>query len=212
MEELKSDPALRASEIGVAVKNGIVELSGQLDAYSKKLAAERAAKRVLGVKAIAEDIRVGVSPANQKTDIEIAAAVVDRLKWHASLQEGQINIKVEDGVVRLDGEVEWEYQRSGAAAAIEHLVGIKSVLNLISVKPRSNASDIKKKIEAALLRSATVDSGRIAVETSGSKVVLRGTVRSIAEKNDAERAAWNAPGVAIVESKLVLEIPEYSLL
>ncbi len=211
MEQLKWEPFLNASEIGVAVKNGVVTLSGSVDSYSKKVAAENAAKKIAGVKAIAEDIQIGVSPAYSKSDTEIAEAVLNALKWHSAVQEEKIKIKVENGNVRLDGEVEWEYQRTSVRSAIEHLAGVRSVINLIAVKPKVKPTDIQQKISSAFHRSATIDAGKITAEVTGSKVTLHGKVRSLAEKQDAENAAWNAPGVTIVESGLEVETPEYSM-
>jgi osmotically-inducible protein OsmY len=194
----------------VAVKNGIVTLSGQVDSLSKKIAAEKAAKRVVGVKAVAEDIQVGISPSFKKTDTEIAEAVLNALKWHAAVQDEKIKIKVEEGVVRLDGEVEWEYQRNNAKKAIENLTGVRYVINSINLKPKITPLEIQQKINAAFHRSATIDAGKIAADVTDTKVVLRGTVRSIAEKEDAEIAAWNAPGVTNVDSRIEIEIPEYA--
>lgn len=211
MEELKWEPFLNASDIGVSVKNGIVTLSGQVDAYSKKIAAEKSAKNVTGVKAIAEDIQIGVSPTHDKTDTEIAEAVLNALKWHTAVQEEKIKIKVEDGNVRLDGEVEWEYQRSNAKTAIENLSGVKSVINLITVKAKVLAADVTEKIMDAFHRSATIDAACIKPEITGNKVTLLGKVRSVSEKEDAESAAWNAPGVTTVENKLLVDEPEYVL-
>lgn len=208
-EELKWEPYLKASQIGVAVNKGIVTLSGHVDSYSKKLAAEKAAKRVGGVKAIAEDIQIGVSPAYSKTDAEIAEAVLNALKWHTAVQEDKLKIKVEDGVVRLEGEVEWAFQRDAAKTAIENLTGVRSVINLVTVKPKVTPFEIQQKISSAFHRSATIDSGRITPEVLGNKVILNGKVRSFVEKEDAENAAWNAPGVVAVESKLEIEEPEY---
>src|SRR5512138_867270 len=164
MEELRWEPLLSASEIGVAVKNGVVTLSGMVDTYAKKLRAEQAAKRIEGVKAVAEDIQVGISPEFKKTDAEIAEAVLNALKWHTGVQEEKIKIKVEDGQVRLEGEVEWEYQRNQAQTAIENLIGVKSVINLIRIKPKISSGDIQQKINAAFHRSANIDSGKISVE------------------------------------------------
>jgi len=211
MEQLKWEPFLNASEIGVAVKNGIVTLSGNVDSYSKKITAENAAKKVAGVKAIAEDIQIGVSPAYNKTDMEIAEAVLNALKWHSAVQEEKIKIKVENGNVTLNGEVEWEYQRTSAKSAIENLAGVRSVFNLVSVKPKVSPSEIQLKISSAFHRSATIDSAKITADVAGSKVTLHGKVRSFAEKEDAEDAAWNAPGITSVESDLEIETPEYAL-
>lgn len=208
MDELKWQPFLNSSEIGVAVKGGIVTLSGNVDTYSKKLAAEKAAKKVIGVKAIAEDIQIGVSPVYRKTDTEIAAAVYNALKWHSAVQEDHIKIKVEDGIVTLEGEVEWRYQRDNARFAIQNLSGVRSVINLIIVKPKISPFELEQKISAAFLRSATIDSSKVNVSVSGSEVTLTGKVRSVAESEDAENAAWAAPGVYSVKNRLSVEEPE----
>jgi osmotically-inducible protein OsmY len=205
MAQLNWEPILNASEIGVGVKEGIVTLSGIVDTYTKKMMAEKAAKKVSGVKAVALDIQVGVSPLFRKTDSEIAETVLNALRLHTAVQEDRIKIKVEDGVVTLEGEVEWEYQRKAAVNAIENLPGVRNVLNYITVKPKVVASDIEKKIGSAFHRSATIDAEKIRVETIGSKVTLKGKVRSMAEKDDAEDAAWSAPGVMTVENRLDIE-------
>lgn len=204
MNQLKWDPFLKSSEIGVAVKDGIVTLSGHVDIYSKKIEAERAAKKVSGVRAVAEDIVVGMTPEFRKTDAEIAAAVLDALKWNSSVDEKQIRVKVEDGVVTLEGEVEWEYQRMSAKNAVVHLTGVKSVINTILLKTKATPKDIQQKITAAFHRAANVDAEKVVVEVNGNKAILRGSVRSFAEKDDAEEAAWSAPGISLVENNLTV--------
>lgn len=208
MDEIKWQPNLSSSEIGVAVKNGVVTLSGQVDSYMKKAAAEKAAKKVLGVKAVAEDIQVGISPNFKKTDSEIATAILDALKWNSAVQHERIKIEVENGVVRLEGEADWDFQRTEARKTIEKLEGVRMVLDFVTIKPQLIPGDIAQKIKLAFQRSASIDSKAITSEVIGSKVILRGTVRSFAEKQDAENAAWAAPGVLNVENKLEIDIPE----
>jgi osmotically-inducible protein OsmY len=210
MAELNWQPILNAARIGVTVHEGVVTLTGIVDSYTMKITAENAAKKVSGVKAVAEDIQVGPSPDYNKTDTEIAEAVLNALKWHTAVKEDRIRIKVEKGLVILEGEVEWEYQRSAAKSAIENLAGIKLIYNFISVKPRVTVSDLKSKINAALHRSAQIDANSINVEISGSKVILSGTVYSIKEKEDADSAAWMAPGVSSVENRIAIHFPEYA--
>jgi len=211
MAQLNWEPFLNASEIGVAVKNGVVTLSGIVDTYSKKMMAEKAAKKVSGVKAVALDIQVGVSPIFKKTDSEIAETVLNALRLHTAVQEDRIKIKVENGIVTLEGDVEWEYQRKAAKSAIENLPGVRDVLSYITVKPRVAASDLEQKINAAFHRSASIDAEKVTVETIGSKVILKGTVRSMAEKDDAEDAVWAAPGVITVENKLYIEEEAFAM-
>lgn len=203
MDEIKWQPNLSSSEIGVAVKNGVVTLSGQVDSYLKK-----AAKKVSGVKAVAEDIQVGISSSFKKTDTEIATAALNALKWNSAVQHERIKIAVEDGVVRLEGEADWNFQRTEAKKSIENLQGVRMVLNLITIKPQVVPADIEQKIAAAFQRSASIDSKAVTAEVIGSKVILRGTVHSFAEKQDAENAAWAASGVLTVENKLEIEIPQ----
>lgn len=205
MAQLNWEPILDASEIGVAVKEGVVTLSGIVDTYTKKMAAEKAVKKVAGVRAVALDIQVGVSPMFKKTDSEIAETVLTALRLHTAVMDDRIKIKVEDGIVTLEGDAQWEYQRKAAKDAIQNLPGVRNVLNYIAVRPLVGATDVERKITAAFHRSATVDAERITVETVGSKVILKGTVRSLAEKEDAEDAVWAAPGVMTVENRLIIE-------
>lgn len=210
MDQLKSDPFLNATEIGVAVKDGIVTLSGQVDSFYKKISIENAVKEVAGVKAIALDILIGLSPFYAKTDTEIAQAILHALQWHTAVQEEKIQIHVEDGKVTLSGEVDWEYERANARKAIENLEGIKSITNLITVRPRITYDDVQKKIESAFQRSASLDSRKIHVNVLGNEVILSGTVSSLGQKEDAEYAAWNVPGVKSVENNLDILLPTYS--
>jgi osmotically-inducible protein OsmY len=204
--QLNWEPVLNAAEIGVSVKEGIVTLNGIVDTYTKKLAAERVAKGVSGVRAVAEDIQVGVSPFFRRTDTEIAEAVLNALKWHTAVNEDKI--KVEDGVVTLDGQVEWDYQRRAAKTAIENLSGIRTIYNFISVKPAANPVDIKKKITDSFHRMASVDAEKLSVDIIGSKAILRGRVHSIKEKEDAADVAWAAPGIMNVDNQLEVVVEE----
>jgi osmotically-inducible protein OsmY len=205
LTHLKWQPSINASNIGVAVKDGIVTLCGHVDSYYQKLAAENATKKVTGVRAIAEDIQVGVSPIFQKTDAEIAESVLNALKWHSAVPEDKLKVKVDDGFVTLEGEVDWEYQRNSAKNAVSNLLGVKNVTNNIVIKPRLTPTDIKSKISEALHRTATVDAGKVSVDINGTRVMLYGSVKSFAEKDDIEDAVWCAPGVSTIESHLTVE-------
>lgn len=211
MDELKWQPFLKASEIGVSAKDGVVTLYGTVDSYSKKIAAENAAKNIQGVRAVAEELSIRLLPNSRKSDSDLAAAVLNALKWHTAIQEDKIHIKVEDGWVTLDGKVEWDFQKTVARDAVENLTGVKGVINNIIIAPVIEAKDIKFQINRAFHRSATVDAEKIVIETLGDKVTLKGKVRSYQEKQDAERAAWLAPGVRAVDNKLEIQTEVYAL-
>lgn len=203
MKELGWDPEVDSAEIGVAVEDGIVTLSGEVESYWSKRAAEKAVKRVKGVKGIAQDIIVRY-PGMERTDADIADAAVNSIKWNTSLPEGKVMVRVESGWVTLEGEVEWEFQRNAAEHVVEKLKGVKGVSNMITIKPKIQASIVKSTIKNALERAADIEANRIEVETDGNKVILRGKVRTWAERKEVQRAAWSAPGVYSVENYLTL--------
>ena len=204
--ELQWEPSLNAASIGVAVKDGIVTLTGRVSSYAEKMAAARAAARVSGVKAVANDIEIRLLPSDERTDEDIARAVANALAWNTSVPADGIKALVSDGWVTLEGAVEWYYQKEAAERAVRYLRGVKGVSNNIVVKPTVSANVVKAQIEAALKRSAELDAQRITVETRGDTVILRGTVRSWAERQEAERAAWATPGVAVLENHITIAV------
>jgi osmotically-inducible protein OsmY len=203
-DELAWDPDLDATDIAVTVRNGVVTLTGFTKSYTDKYEAEAAAKRVAGVAGVANDIEVRMPSIDERPDPEIARDAVSALNSQLPISSENIKIVVKNGWVTLEGQVEWQYQKSTAEAAVRRIKGVKGVSNLIQIKPRAQPSEIRRKIMDAFKRNAEVDANRIVVETEGSKVILKGTVRSWIEREEAERVAWAAPGVTQVEDLIVV--------
>ena len=204
LAELKWDAQVQPNEIGVSVKDGVVTLTGWVDSYLKKWAAEDAAHRVGGVKAVANDIEVKLF--SERTDADIAEAAIRALQWDASAPADKIQVTVSKGWVTLKGEVNWNFEKQDAERVVRRLTGVNGVSNLITVKPSTTPSELKNRIEDALVRNAKVDAKKITVEVQGSTAILKGSVRAWIEKEEAERVAWLAPGVTSVENRITVEV------
>ena len=204
--ELKWEPRVSANEIGVAVKDGVATLTGRVNSYIKRLSAENAAHRVLGVKAVANEITVQLVDGAERNDSDIAAAAVRAIEWDDLVNVDKLDITVASGWITLKGTVDYAFQREDAERIVRRLTGVKGVSNLLVTKPRLVPADLKQKIEDALVRSAHTDATGIGVDVDGTTVTLRGTVRSYAEKKDAERATIAAPGVTTVDNRLLIAV------
>jgi osmotically-inducible protein OsmY len=201
-EELQWDPEIDATDIAVSVKNGVVSLTGYSHSYADKVDAETITKRVAGVHGVANDIELSVSSFDERPDPEIARDAVAALKSQLPTSWESIMVLVKAGLVRLEGEVEWNYSRELAETAVRRIKGAKSVTNAIKLKSKVAPRDVKNRIVAAFHRSAQVDANRITVEANGGEVVLKGTVRTWAERDEAQRAAWAAPAVTNVDNRI----------
>ena len=203
--ELSWDPSIRDEDIATAVKDGVVTLAGLVDTYAQRYAAERAVERVKGVKAIVNDLTVKLQM--DRSDADLAHSAINAFRWNVQVPAEGIQVKVANGWLTLEGEVDWYYQKEAAERAVRYLMGVKGVSNLITLRATAAPADIKQRIRASLKRQAELDAEQITVETTGSRITLRGTVHSAAERRDAERAAWNAPGVTRVDNDIHVSPP-----
>ena len=201
---LEWEPSVDAKDIGVSVDKGVVTLRGNVASYAEKINAERVALHVYGVKAVANDLVVRLASSLQRTDTEIAQAALAALKWNTMVPDDRVTLTVKDGWIMLGGTLDWQYQKDAAAKAVRDLTGVKALTNDIRVQPHLKTTDISSKIEAAFKRSAEIDARRVNVTAQDGKIVLSGSVHSWAERQEAERAAWAAPGVSQVDDRLTV--------
>lgn len=201
---LEFEPSLDAVHIGVAVEDGIVTLTGHVRSYAEKLTAELLTQRIRGVRAVAEEIEVRFPEDKKTADDEIARRALSIIAWDTTIPDDTIKLKVQKGWITLTGEVEWHFQRAAAESAIRRLTGVAGVINLLSIRPRLDLSNIQSCIEGALKRDAEIEADGINIKVSGSKVILEGSVHAWRERGVAERAAWATPGVTAVEDHLAV--------
>jgi osmotically-inducible protein OsmY len=202
MDELEWEPSIGAQHIGVAVEDGVVTLTGHVASYTERFAAEKAVKRVKGVRAIAEEIEVRFPNDKRTSDDQIARRALDVIAWDSTIPKDKIQIKVQNGFVTLTGEIDWFYQRDDAEAAVRKLTGVKGLSNEIKIKPQVRVTDVKQRIETALKRNAEVEADAIKVTVQDGRVILDGKVKAWYERDLAERTAWSAPGVISVEDRI----------
>jgi osmotically-inducible protein OsmY len=198
------DPSIDVTDVGVTVDQGVVTLRGVVKSYSEVAAAERVALGVYGVKALANDLKVRIVNGNERTDSDIALAAVNAIKWNTLIPSDKVSVSVSEGWITLKGDLDWQFQREAAGRAVRDLIGVVGVTNNINVRQKVRIADVESKIMTALKRSAEVDARRIHVGATDGKVVLTGNVRSWAERQEAKRAAWSAPGVTAVDDRIAI--------
>lgn len=204
LSEIKFEPSVKTTDIGVLVKDGTVTLTGSVSTYIEKINAVRATSRVAGVNGIADEIEIKFAGSHARDDGDIAAAATQQIKWSGMVPNEAVKVTVRDGWITLDGTVEWWYEKDATERCVQHLLGVKGVTNNVAITPKVTAVSIEQDIQSAFKRSAMLDADEVAVTTSGSKVTLLGKVRTYAEKNEAERVAWAAPGVRSVDNGLTV--------
>lgn len=201
-DELRWEPRVNAAAIGVAVEDGVVTLTGYVDSWAEKWGAEHAVKRVAGVAAVAEEIEVRLPVQSQRTDADVARAAAGALAWNTFVPPGSVKVRVENGWITLEGVVASQHEKSAATEAVRHLTGVRGVTNLVTLRRGLTAANVNDGIRRAFERNASLDANRVTVDVDEDKVTLRGTVRSWAEREDAEGAAWSAPGIHDVDNRL----------
>lgn len=204
LKALEWEPSVDAAQVGVTVKDGVATLLGTVTTLHQKYMAERAVRHVFGVRAVADDLEVNPDGATTRSDSAIAEAAANALEWDSAVPQGTVKATVHGGWVTLTGLVDWQYQKSAAEACVRRLYGVKGLLDSIILMPHASASDLKAKIEHAFKRSAEIDASKISIESRDGAIVLKGTVRSLVERDEAERAAWAAPGVMNVDDRLMV--------
>lgn len=204
IDELDFEPSIDAANIGVAVENGIVTLTGHVGTYAQRVAAEKAVRRVRGVRGVVEEIKVRLAGETPPRDEDLAQRAVQMLDWSATVPKKTVQVQVQDGWVTLTGQVEWQYQKEEAYRSIRRLAGVAGIINKIEVAPKASAPQVQSKIEAALKRNAELEANAIKVTVKDAKVTLEGKIHAWYERELAENAAWSAPGVRAVEDRLTL--------